>query len=326
MKTNEEMMASLLQRREAYEEERKKRMKKWGAVAACACLVTVLCVGVWRQMRPDTASGGEPAADRGGVTDTDGTVLQYTAEKEEAAEQDAACLKGEGSYHMGDQLGVLVYHHKKYMQSFVDVDGEVVKGEYLGDTGDFEGNYYAPGDGQVYLLKDYPDTLYIELANGGHVFLTVYDGGEPVPKKEDAAADSYGQYLEQIGNRQWPRWYGGSFLDGGKLYVYVTEETDEVRAAAHEMFGECELLWGKYEYEYLNMLIAEISSGMADGKLPTVVSAGLLDSENCVEVCFSRESPEAQKQIERMDDVGGAIRFRVLSGTTLVFTEDVETK
>ena len=322
MKTNEEMVTSLLMRRDTYEKERKKAMKKWGTVAACACLVAALGVGVW-QLRPDTMAGGDLITDEGGISDLGGTVEQSAA-KTEQAEQDIACLKEKGIFEVdGDQLGVLVYDHKKYMQSFVDVDGEVVKGECLGDTGDFEGNYY-PGDGQVYLLKDYPDTLYIELTNGGHVFLTVYDGGEPVPKKEDVAADRYGQYLEQIGNRQWPNWYGGSFLDGGKLYVYVTEETDEVKAEAREMFGEYELLWGKYEYEYLNMLMAEISSGMTDGKLPTVSSVGLLDGENCVEVCFSRESPEAQKQIERMDDVGGAIRFRVMSGTTFAYTEGVE--
>ena len=223
MKTNEEMVASLLMRRDTYEKERKKATKRWGTVAACACLVAALGVGVWK-MQPDAA--GEPVADKGGVTEPKGAVIQYTAEKEEAAEQDVACLKEKGSFEVdGDQLGVLIYNDKIYMQSFVDIDGEVVKGEYLGDTGDFEGNYYAPGDGQVYLLKDYPDTLYIELANGGHVFLPMYDGGEPVAKIEDAAADSYGQYLEQIEQRQWPRWYGGSFLDGGKLYVYVTEET-----------------------------------------------------------------------------------------------------
>ena len=324
MKTNEEMVASLFTRRDAYEKEHKRPMKKWGTVAACACLVAALGVGVW-QLRPDTMAGGDLISDEGGISDLGGTVEQSAA-KTEQAEQDIACLKEKGIFEVdGDQLGVLVYNHKKYMQSFVEVDGEVVKGDYLGDTGDFEGNYY-PGDGQVYLLKDYPDTLYIELTNGGHVFLTVYDGGEPVPKKEDVAADRYGQYLEQIGNRQWPNWYGGSFLDGGKLYVYVTEETDEVKAEAREMFGECELLWGKYEYEYLNMLIAEISSGMTDGKLPTVSSVGLLDGENCVEVCFSGESPEAQKQIERMDDVGGAIRFRVVSGVTFAFTEDAERK
>lgn len=325
MKTNEEMVASLLMRRDTYEKEHKRAVKRWGTVAACACLVAALGVGVWR-MQPDTMAGGDLLTDEGGISDMSGTVEQFAA-KTEQAEQDIACLKEKGSFEVdGDQLGVLVYNQEKYMQSFIDVDGEVVKGDYLGDTGDFEGGYYHPGDGQVYLLKDYPDTLYIELTNGGHVFLTVYDGGEPVPKSEDVDSDTYSRYLAEITSRDWPAWYGGSFLDGGKLYVYVTEETDEVKAEAYEMFGECELLWGKYEYEYLTMLIAEISDGMTDGVFPTISYACVLDAENCVEVCFSRESPEAQKQIERMDDVGGAIRFRVVSGTTLAYTEDVETK
>ena len=325
MKTNEEMVASLLTRRDTYEKEHKRAMKKWGTVAACACLMAALGVGVW-QLRPDTMAGGDLITDEGGISDLGGTVEQSAA-KTEQAEQDIACLKEKGIFEVdGDQLGVLIYNDKIYMQSFVDVDGEVVKGECLGDTGNFEGNYYAPGDGQVYLLKDYPDTLYIELANGGHVFLPMYDGGEPVPKIEDVDSDTYSRYLAEITSRDWPAWYGGRFYDSGKLYVYVTEETDEVRAEAYEMFGECELLWGKYEYEYLTMLMAEISDGMTDGKFPTISYACVLDAENCVEVCFSRESPEAQKQIERMDDVGGAIRFRVVSGVTFAYTEDLETK
>lgn len=53
MKSYEEMASSLLQRRDAYYNKRKKRMKYSLTVAGSCCLILLVCFGLWHGFKPD---------------------------------------------------------------------------------------------------------------------------------------------------------------------------------------------------------------------------------------------------------------------------------
>ena len=53
MKSYEEMASSLLQRRDAYYNKRKKRMKYSLTVAGSCCLILLVCFGLWYGFKPD---------------------------------------------------------------------------------------------------------------------------------------------------------------------------------------------------------------------------------------------------------------------------------
>lgn len=186
MKSCEEMVNSLLERREAYELRQKKKRKTLTmalALFCVVCLATASCVGMWMggafgkkpviPVQEGADTGDEKSSiketfreeskepDKPFATDTPETV----AGREPATEPDGEDLT--------DFIGVIVIDGVDYVQ-FHPFDKVYTPDAFLGEATDFEGTYksYSVGvDAKLYTTKESADVLIVKLGNGGSITL-----------------------------------------------------------------------------------------------------------------------------------------------------------
>ena len=183
MKSSDEMINSLYERRDNYLTERKNRNKtimKTATALSCVCLVVLLGVGVfglgWFRPAETAKTVGEEY-----VTDIivfDGSTNVIENNTSDDGEKDASGGIYEGN--TADSLGRLSISGANYIQ--IGTANEAVgytKKAYLGKAADFSDLYKKLADedgidGDVYSVNESSDILLIYLSNEGIVVLSSY--------------------------------------------------------------------------------------------------------------------------------------------------------
>lgn len=116
--------------------------------------------------------------------------------------------------------------------------------------------------------------------------------------------------------------YGGCYLDeNGNWVVWLTENTEDSRCAAlarNPALPEAETIFrtANYSLAYLAELLANISEGMRDGRLPYVTDAGVMEQINRVSVTMTTDDEKAMATVSSFDTLGGAIEFQYATGNS----------
>jgi hypothetical protein len=120
--------------------------------------------------------------------------------------------------------------------------------------------------------------------------------------------------------------WGGSYMDeNGHWVVWLTENTKENRQKVFAQNPDLKestttFKTADYSLAYLTQLMADISEGMGDGKLPYVTSAALMEQDNRVAVWMTVDDADTAALIQRFDTLGGAIEIQ---STTAAGTDDL---
>lgn len=125
--------------------------------------------------------------------------------------------------------------------------------------------------------------------------------------KEAVKADSLTQYVSGI--------FGGAYIDeGGKYVIVITDDTAENREIIAKEFGinpnNVVFRKGEYTLSYLTQLQEKISTAMANGEIPFVVSSAIMEADNRIEVGVISNDEADLSKVRQLDSTGGAIIFR----------------
>lgn len=201
MKNCDEMLKSLLERRDNYVAEKKRKRKvimRATTSVCCVCLVALLSFGVWQTgkldsqppvilddsiiigekdyISPDELESEDGAPSESGIFPGDeGTVGGENAiesEDESASDSEAA-----DEHDRCDVLGMVVIDGATYLQ--YSTDGEAYTPDiYLGYASDYDGTYKTHIHdvvGELYTAKEDANILIVKLSNGGTVILRKTD-------------------------------------------------------------------------------------------------------------------------------------------------------
>ena len=226
MKSSDEMINSLYERRDNYLTERKNRNKaimKTATALGCVCLVALLGVGA-------LGLGWFRAADTSNTSEVTGIINNGTTNIVENNTPDDRETDASGGIYGGntaDSLGRLSISGANYIQIGTANEAKgYTKKEYLGKASDFSGLYKNLAakdgiDGDVYSVNESPDILLIYLSNEGIVVLSSYVDNTDVIENDNQNGG------ENIGG-----WYIPG-LPGTNEIDLVGEEITEEEAAKY---------------------------------------------------------------------------------------------
>ncbi len=183
MKSSDEMVNSLMERRDAYEAEQKRKRRAIARIATpvgCLCLTLLLGLGLWRGGAFKTKTPEPP---------TDSGILAAGAE---SSSNDTRCGEywvidnaGNGQKDVGEgvteaefngseaqsaepaqvtEIGTLIVGGTTYRQSGKDADAYTMD-ECIGAVDEFDGDWkqYGAVSGKVFTAKEDPDVLIVIL-------------------------------------------------------------------------------------------------------------------------------------------------------------------
>lgn len=114
--------------------------------------------------------------------------------------------------------------------------------------------------------------------------------------------------------------WGGSYMDqNGCWVIWLTENTPDNQKTVFErnpdlLESNTIFKTADYSLAYLTELMANISEGMGEGKLPNVTRAALMEQINRIEVTMTTDDADSVAKVLSFDKVGGAIEIQYASG------------
>lgn len=282
MKNYEEMAESVLERRDRYVADRKRKMREAASVVSCFCFIAVLGTGIWYAgiLNHDRGiSDGQPKdAVNDGYPNTEalaGGILPGGATIGDAMDS-------------GDDI-------KKEMQQPAEYElGEGLEGKQP-QTID------ASSQSDEIIETDLLDTS---------VGIDVIGVDKPVVENpgNTGALTAY----EAV--------WGGSYPnEAGQWVVLLTENTAENQKKVFDLnpsLTENNTIFqsAAYSLAYLTDLMERISQAIgSNGEISFVSSIGLREEKNCIQVTVITDDSENIEKILAFDTIGGAIEIICLS-------------
>ena len=170
MKNYDEITNGLLERRDQYVAEQKRKRKTAVTVTTslcCFCLVALLGFGAWNRgmfgtTPPDRIKDSSVYADEK-TSETRGTTVPTSNTSNNA----------EIPYHSSDVMGLVVVDGITYLQYETDVEAYTLD-TCLGNVSDYDGTYKSDikdTEGKLYTTKEDSDILILKLENGSTIAL-----------------------------------------------------------------------------------------------------------------------------------------------------------
>ena len=113
--------------------------------------------------------------------------------------------------------------------------------------------------------------------------------------------------------------WGGSYMDqNGCWVIWLTENTPENQKMVFErnpdlLESNTTFKTADYSHAYLTELMANISEGIGDGKLPYVSTTAFREEINRVVVTMTTDDADCLAKVLSFDEIGGAIEIRYAS-------------
>lgn len=281
MKNYEEMAESVLERRDRYVADRKRKMRKAASAAAGAvsgfCLIAVLGTGVWYAgilNHDQDISDGQPE-------DAVNDIFLYTAADSGAGE----ILPGGAT--VGDNIDNGADHKKEMQQLAGNEVGEGLDGDPAG---------YSPLTTDASSQRD-------EISETDPLDTNIGTGVDRPVAQNPGSTGALTAY-EAV--------WGGSYPnEAGQWVVLLTENTAENREKVFQLnptLNESNTVFEEaaFSYSYLVNLMESLSK--AD--LPSVVSSiGFKEERNRIAVYLTADDASAVAEILAYDTIGGAIEI-----------------
>lgn len=314
MKDYNEMVESLFERREKYQEERRKRMRRIGrmaSVVSCCCLVLLAGIGVFKG---DLLSRDPAELLKGGSDDcsqSSGFESEISQAQDERNEPDVGD-------NLQESAGV------KDSENSIFFSGSSL---YLGDT-DGEGRSESADSS-----REYDRSNSSRIDSGGSESATAGNDSDKsdftpaeLPEHSDASVapgDSDGSFQTVGGGASSavggsgappPECYGGTYTDhDGHRVILITQDSAENRAEICGYLGisddDTVFQSAAYSLSYLMEVQNKISRAMSRNELPFVVESALMEDGNRVKVTVTIMDQTKIAELQAFDSAGGAIEI-----------------
>lgn len=153
MKSRDEMVNSLFERRTQYQAEQKRKrntLVKAVIPAFCVCLALVLGVGIWQSNTPDYIGDTPSKSDAATSTPSDNTA--------------------DTNNETVDMISSIKVNGVNYVQCS-NVTQIYTPDKYLGVAADFDGTFQLDPDVKLFTVTEDSDMLLVKLQNGDCIFL-----------------------------------------------------------------------------------------------------------------------------------------------------------
>ncbi len=275
MKNYEEMAASVLERRDKYEADRKRKIRKTASAVSCFCFMAVLGTGIWYAgflnddldiANGEMADGGNQnvEAQTGGIL-PGGAVIGKT-------EDNDADIRKEMQVPAGDEPGE-------------GLDG---------NPGGYPQVMNAPQQGDEISETDPLDT----------------DAGEYRDKPAVQNPGNTGALTEYEAV-----WGGSYMDEAGRFVVLLTENTVENQEKVFQLNPTLTAENTIFEEAtYFRSYLVDLMERLSKADLPSVVSSiGFREERNRIAVYITADDADAAAEILAYDSIGGAIEIICLS-------------
>lgn len=182
MKNYDELTNDLLERRNRYVTDQKRKRKTVISVATslcCVCLVALLGIGVWQRgmlnsQPPISLDDSTIIGEKDYINPDDVDNSQFPNDENiSVSGNDNSSGDSTNKDDVCDILGMVVIDGETYLQFFTDFEAYTLDA-CLGDASDYEGTYRThPNDfaAKLYTAKEDSNVLIVKLGNGGTVVL-----------------------------------------------------------------------------------------------------------------------------------------------------------
>lgn len=152
MKSRDEMVKNLLERRNQYEKARTERRRKTAVAipVCCACIVALMGVGIWQNKTPDLIDNAITQSNTDTSSQSDDTPIISDKPVDMVA-----CVNVNGANYVQCSNVTQIYTPDKY----------------LGVASDFEGTFQLDPDVKLFTVTEDSDMLIVKLENGDYMFL-----------------------------------------------------------------------------------------------------------------------------------------------------------
>ncbi|MDE5588248.1 MAG: hypothetical protein K2J60_03790 [Acetatifactor sp.] len=281
MKNYEEMAASVLERRDKYAADRKRKIRKTASVVSCFCFIAVLGTGIWyagilNHGRNISDGQSEDAVNDGflytGADTATGGILPGGAAIGKTEDNDADIRK-EIQVPVGDEPGEGLNGnpagYPPYVMNAPQQDDEISETDPLDtDVGEYRDKPAVQNSGNTGALTEY----------------------------------------EAV--------WGGSYMDeAGRFVVLLTENTAENQEKVFQLnptLTEENTVFK--EAAYYRSYLVDLMERLSKADLPPVVSTiGFREDRNRIAVYITADDPDVVAEILSYDSIGGAIEIICLS-------------
>ncbi len=170
MKSRDEMVNSLFERRAQYQAEQKRKrntLVKAVIPAFCVCLALVLGVGIWQSNTPDYI-GDTPSKSDAATS----TPSEDAPESNNEAADMIDSIEVNGATYVQCSSVTQMHTPDKYLVVSADnVTQTYTPDKYLGVAADFDGTYQMDPDVKIFTVTEDSDMLLVKLQNGDCIFL-----------------------------------------------------------------------------------------------------------------------------------------------------------
>ncbi|MBR5322445.1 MAG: hypothetical protein IKU48_02730 [Clostridia bacterium] len=182
MKNYDELTNDLLERRDRYVADQKKKRKKVMGIATslcCFCLVALLGFGMWQggmfsSKAPITLDDSINVGEKDYI-EPDELDKSQTSNDQNVSTNDSEILNDDSTNkdNQGDVLGMVIIDDVTYIQFHTNPEAYTIDA-YLGYATDYEGTYKTrlnDIEAKLYTAKEDSNILIVKLGNGGTVIL-----------------------------------------------------------------------------------------------------------------------------------------------------------
>lgn len=276
MKNYEEMAESVLERRDRYVADRKRKIRKTASGVSCFCLIAVFGTGIWYT---GILNGGSD------ISNEDAAVDAYQNEQARTG----------GIFPGGAIIGEDVDNGADIKKEMQGLGGEEIGEGLDGNPDGYPGQVMdAPRPDDEISETDPQDT----------------DVEEYRDKPVEQNPGSTGALTE------YEAVWGGSYMDGaGRWVVLLTENTAENQERVFQLnptMTEDNTVF--VEAAYSRKYLMDLMERLSKADLPSVVSSiGFREERNRIEVIITEDDAGAVAEILAFDAIGGAIEIICLS-------------
>ena len=312
MKDYREMAENILQRRDTYKIERRKKMKKAVSVMSVFCVMAVLAAGGrYGMILAEDASRQVGDVKPQIITnrDTNDGSSRPTAEQEtdqgivQETNQDTGQKTKQNSEQKNEQ-GSEQGNKQDAGQETKQNSGQENQNSAINDLSEGKNDVDSAKKSEGSESNGDDSSKY---SNNGEAKSTGTETSIDVPVSDIPGDTGARTAYDEV--------WGGCYMDqNGCWVVWLTEDTPENRQmvlALNPSRHEDNIIFktAAYSKAYLTYLMTEISNAMCAGKLPLVTTAALREDKNCVEVTMISDEPYSVDKVLAFDTTGGAIEI-----------------
>lgn len=278
-----------------------KNVAKWGTLAACIAVVTVLSVRTFEQGKRIQK---EPVVEDTEITVKEEQMPTIPKIQTDTEEQEISLQEFETENTIGDKYDSTDTDDSTKNTTVIEESPSETVDEAVEQESNAGNKTTGEETANDETINEEADKDEAPSSGGGGGGSSISGGGGAYREKT----------VPEISNADISGIFGGTYFDeNGNYVIVITEDTSENREillqALGKNSGEVVFKKGDFPLSYLMQLHSKILKAVSDGEIPFVITSSLVEKENRIEVCVATDDETELNKIRQFDEKGEAIIF-----------------